>query len=197
MVKLGVTHVFNTAIESPNFYVDKFVYKNVKVWDQKQTDLHAHFDDAHNFISCAFGCLFRCSHAYNRAHRISTACTTQRKWSKARGVFCCTASLDRGALAAQDVSSRWQLSHSVLFCLCPPACYSRSTTLVLAHLMKRHRWTFDQAFAYVKERRSQVFPNSVCLKLSAHPRRRRPVMITLTPGCTETGFHRAAQTVGA
>jgi protein-tyrosine phosphatase len=36
---------------------------------------------------------------------------------------------------------------------------SRSVTIVIAYLMKKYTWTYDQALAYVKQRRPRVKPN--------------------------------------
>eukprot|EP00345_Euplotes_harpa_P004067 CAMPEP_0168331516 /NCGR_PEP_ID=MMETSP0213-20121227/8380_1 /TAXON_ID=151035 /ORGANISM="Euplotes harpa, Strain FSP1.4" /LENGTH=86 /DNA_ID=CAMNT_0008335307 /DNA_START=185 /DNA_END=445 /DNA_ORIENTATION=- len=37
---------------------------------------------------------------------------------------------------------------------------SRSPTMVIAYLMHKNQWTFEKAFAFVKNKRSCVDPNS-------------------------------------
>lgn len=37
---------------------------------------------------------------------------------------------------------------------------SRSATVVIAYLIRKHQWVFDEAFSFVKSKRSLISPNS-------------------------------------
>jgi predicted protein tyrosine phosphatase len=41
---------------------------------------------------------------------------------------------------------------------------SRSATLVIAYLMRKNNWGYDRAFAFVKEKRNRICPNSGFVK---------------------------------
>ncbi len=67
----NVTHVLNVASMVENFYPDKFVYKNLDIYDLPSTDITQYFEEAFRFIDAGRaddGCVFvHCNAGVSRA----------------------------------------------------------------------------------------------------------------------------------
>ena len=50
MKKLGITHILNCTIESPNYFPKEMIYCNIKVKDHESTKLNNYFLKSNNFI---------------------------------------------------------------------------------------------------------------------------------------------------
>uniref|UniRef100_A0ABI8A215 protein-serine/threonine phosphatase n=1 Tax=Felis catus TaxID=9685 RepID=A0ABI8A215_FELCA len=48
-----VSHILNVAREIDNFYPDRFVYHNVRLWDEESAQLLPHWKETHGFVEAA------------------------------------------------------------------------------------------------------------------------------------------------
>ncbi|XP_025771203.1 protein phosphatase Slingshot homolog 3 [Puma concolor] len=48
-----VSHILNVAREIDNFYPDRFIYHNVRLWDEESAQLLPHWKETHGFVEAA------------------------------------------------------------------------------------------------------------------------------------------------
>lgn len=48
-----VSHILNMAREIDNFYPDRFIYHNVRLWDEESAQLLPHWKETHSFVEAA------------------------------------------------------------------------------------------------------------------------------------------------
>lgn len=48
-----VSHILNMAREIDNFYPERFIYHNVRLWDEESAQLLPHWKETHRFVEAA------------------------------------------------------------------------------------------------------------------------------------------------
>lgn len=48
-----VSHILNMAREIDNFYPERFIYHNVRLWDEESAHLLPHWKETHRFVEAA------------------------------------------------------------------------------------------------------------------------------------------------
>jgi hypothetical protein len=48
-----ISHILNVAREIDNFYPERFIYHNVRLWDEESAQLLPHWKETHSFIEAA------------------------------------------------------------------------------------------------------------------------------------------------
>lgn len=74
MKLLGITHILNVAIESPNYFPQEMEYYNIRIKDLEDSTISRHFAKAHAFIDSAVemkkGVLVHCGLGISRSTTI-------------------------------------------------------------------------------------------------------------------------------
>ena len=52
-LRYRVSHILNVAREIDNFYPDRFIYHNVRLWDEESAQLLPHWKETHGFVEAA------------------------------------------------------------------------------------------------------------------------------------------------
>ncbi|ETO25324.1 hypothetical protein RFI_11810, partial [Reticulomyxa filosa] len=131
---LRITHVVNVTENAPNVFVSKGVqYYRIPVNDLEDVIIKKHFEEAFKFIENAFVPQQTLQKEEKEDSKVDKADTTNGSDKHIRILVHC--------------------EHGI----------SRSTTIVISYLMKKHKWTFNQALDFVVQKRPQVEPNVVGL----------------------------------
>ncbi|XP_046927252.1 protein phosphatase Slingshot homolog 3 isoform X1 [Lynx rufus] len=164
-----VSHILNVAREIDNFYPDRFIYHNVRLWDEESAQLLPHWKETHGFVEAArWGsacpsfegspCLFPPAQDLSRPsgsrlppllwaeHSLSFSHTAGPLTAMGRG---------RGVLTVFCLH-RAQGTRVLVHCKMG---VSRSAATVIAYAMKQYGWSLEQALRHVQELRPIARPN--------------------------------------
>lgn len=137
---LGITALLNVSSDCPNHFEGHYQYKCIPVEDNHKADISSWFMEAIEYIGeCLLGA----------AAPVFFSPLWVRGWARWRG-----ASLTSPSFPADSVKEC--CGRVLVHC---QAGISRSATICLAYLMMKKRVKLEEAFEFVKQRRSIISPN--------------------------------------
>lgn len=153
-----ISHILNMAREIDNFYPERFVYHNVRLWDEESAQLLPHWKETHRFVEAA-----RSGYPHPAVHPcLPPGCFGPRgpsflplcRMESPPPVL--PAARGQGSGADPSCLHRAQGTRVLVHCKMG---VSRSAATVVAYAMKQYGWSLEQALHHVQELRPIARPN--------------------------------------
>ncbi|XP_023594044.1 protein phosphatase Slingshot homolog 3 isoform X2 [Trichechus manatus latirostris] len=145
-----VSHILNMSREIDNFYPERFIYHNVRLWDEESAQLLPHWKETHGFIEAArSGPPAPAAHPGLWVVLVPSSCPLCHQF--------CPDTVTVGR-AEPNVSCPRRAQGTRVLVHCKMG-VSRSAATVMAYAMKQYGWSLEQALQHVQELRPIARPN--------------------------------------
>ena len=155
LLKLGITHIVNVTL-SPNWFEKQFKYLQIQVYDSATEPLIVHFEDAISFIGNALN-VTDINNTADATNDTTTTIANDDTDGKNDIKSHHEEKKDSDNNNNNNNDSKKGDKNKV-FVHCAQG-VSRSSTIVIAYLMKRYQWNLIKSMQFVANKRDCILPN--------------------------------------